>query len=862
VGGLGRPGATCRAATDLQLSELGDELAALAPREGDARDAWQSRRLGAVDVRAIVERQDLALEPLTLLTHVRKVTCGELGICDACGNAHANDGGHVRCACTQTTLLSTARDLRGEGNAETNVERARTLGAVELVRAQREQVNVAELGEVHRHLADGLCGVAQHDRADRVRATGELGDGLNGADLVVGEVRGDEQHAVVEERVERVEIHHAVGRDGCDAQLEAEQLNELIHRATHRAMLDGRAHEHVAHGSDPVGVRNRLHDAANSEVVRLGRTACEERARRVTTDESGHLAAGDVHGCDRGAACGMARVCGIAVEVRQGIRHRRDHARIERSGRCMVEIDGVHDGSFAREMRGEPSANVGGWAWRHPISLEVVATISSIPVGTLPRSVQRCPRTRESTVEAEAILLFRQFHLPQLGHASYLIGDEAAGVAIVVDAQLDSRGYVDAALEAGVKITHALDTHAHSDYLSGRQNVADATGAEVLVSAHGRPADAGQRAFGAGDELQLGSVWVRAVHVPGHAPEQLALFVGTDADRDHPELVLTGGSLLCGDLGRPDIDESVPMSIAAPATVTTVREQLLVLDDSVRVYPTHVAGSLCSAAADGATETTIGHERAANTWLVAGADIDAELARLPRKPGFWTRLRHTNDTAMPVVTVASELRELTPAEALDELGTGSVLLLDARDAEDHAAGHPARAVHMGASASAPVLAGALLDPHAVTLVLADDAASALRLGHDLQRSGIDAPTGWVCANLDAWRAAGGDIDTIAIVEADELLARGGDARLLDVRQPAEWARDGYIDGSVLLSLSDLPELGSDLPSGPLVVACAAGRRSITAVSTLRYLGREGDVSVAGGVGEWTRVTANSSSAAN
>ncbi|MCW2928214.1 MAG: glpE [Thermoleophilia bacterium] len=448
-------------------------------------------------------------------------------------------------------------------------------------------------------------------------------------------------------------------------------------------------------------------------------------------------------------------------------------------------------------------------------------------------------------------MLFAQFHLPQLGHASYLVSDVDAGIAIVVDPQVDVRGYIEAAADAGVRITHVLDTHSHSDYRSGRETLAAATGATVLVSAHGAAPVGAQVAVAHGDEFEFGSVWVRAAHVPGHAPEQLALLVGTAADRTVPQLVLSGGSLLCGDIGRPDIDESVTPDVAAPAAIARIREVLLTLPDETLVYPTHVAGSLCSAAPDGATSTTIGAERRGNTWLQSDLDLAAALRELPRKPGFWSRLRATNAQAMPVVELAEELEQLEPHAAMD----AGARILDAREVELHAAWHPTGTLHLGTSASGPVLAGAALESDVRSIVLADSAEQALRVAHDLQRVGIDAPSGWVPADRAAWESAGAAISTTTLHAASGLASRpDAPSRVLDVRQPGEWARDGVLEGSILLSLTDLPELGSSLPDESLVVACAAGRRAVTAISVLRLLGRTGDEAVAGGVADWARAT--------
>src|SRR5688572_10700003 len=187
-------------------------------------------------------------------------------------------------------------------------------------------------------------------------------------------------------------------------------------------------------------------------------------------------------------------------------------------------------------------------------------------------------------------MIFRQVIHDDLGCASYLIGDEDAGVAAVVDPKLEIEDYLALARYMGVSIEHILETHNHADHVSGHGRLAAATGATIHIHREAAP-DYEHEPFDDGWELALGEVTVRAVHTPGHRPEHTA-FVLLDAARgEEPWAVLTGDSLFVGDIARPDL--AVDKEEGARVIFRSLQRRLLTLPDSCEVWPGHLGGSLC-----------------------------------------------------------------------------------------------------------------------------------------------------------------------------------------------------------------------------------------------------------------------------
>ena len=197
-------------------------------------------------------------------------------------------------------------------------------------------------------------------------------------------------------------------------------------------------------------------------------------------------------------------------------------------------------------------------------------------------------------------MLFRQFVDDDLGCASYLIGDERAGEALLVDPAYAIEPYLEEARRCGVRLTRALETHTHADHLSGHGRLALEHG--LIVGIH-RDADPAYpfEPLDDGTEVAVGSVTVRVIHTPGHRPEHCC-FVAGDA-------VLTGDSLFVGSIARPDL--AVEAHEGAEGLFHSLH-RLLDLPDSFRVFPGHVSGSLCGSGMSSDPSSTIGAERRGN----------------------------------------------------------------------------------------------------------------------------------------------------------------------------------------------------------------------------------------------------------
>jgi len=435
-------------------------------------------------------------------------------------------------------------------------------------------------------------------------------------------------------------------------------------------------------------------------------------------------------------------------------------------------------------------------------------------------------------------MFFRQVLYRDLGCASYVLGD--GGEAIVVDPRFDTDVYLEIALEAGLEIAHVVDTHEHADHISGRERLAALTGAQ----AH-RPARQDARRGGdleAGQELRVGSVLVRALATPGHRPEHLALAV-SDASRSlEPWMLLSGDSLLVGDLARPDL--AVEAELGARDLHASL-QSLLELGDHVEIWPGHVGGSLCGGAGLSLkTCSTIGYERRNNPLLSLQAPefVRRLTSSIPARPPNVAHVVEANRRTREHLPARPSLLD---ADALAHALDDDVTVLDARDPRAFDEGHIDGAVNLPVSASAlGTRAGWALRPHEPIVIVADEQWRAEAMTRALHAVGL-------------WRILGVALDWTELPSKRggawslEALAAGLRERsvaLVDVREAEAW-RSGHVDGSIHLPLGRLGngrELAVAAPRGTIAVACAAGARAAFAASLLRRGGWRDVVRVAGG----------------
>jgi hydroxyacylglutathione hydrolase len=446
-------------------------------------------------------------------------------------------------------------------------------------------------------------------------------------------------------------------------------------------------------------------------------------------------------------------------------------------------------------------------------------------------------------------MIFRQFYLGCLAHASYLVGD--GGEAAVVDPRRDVDEYLDEARVQGLTIRWVLETHLHADFVSGHRELAARTGATIVMGEKARAAFP-HRAVRDGDEIPVGGLRLRILETPGHTPESISILVSDTA----PRLVLTGDTLFIGDVGRPDLAASAAGLTAgdmAGALYDSLHGKLLTLPDDVAVYPAHGAGSLCGRNISSETSSTIGVQRRTNYAL--GPMSREDFVRLmttdlPEVPAYFPRdveINRTGAAPIPARVPAA----LSPAEAR-RLADGGATLLDVRPAAAFGAGHPDGAVHVGLAGQFASWAGALVPPEKPVVLVTEDAAGASEAATRLARVGLENVAGYLDGGVAAWDRAGLPVKRLEQIDVAELEARREDdpgLGVLDVRRPGEYAA-GHVPGAANVPLDRLPKELDRIPRGRVAIICAGGYRSSVAASLLLRRGGFEPVNVVGGTGAW------------
>lgn len=455
-------------------------------------------------------------------------------------------------------------------------------------------------------------------------------------------------------------------------------------------------------------------------------------------------------------------------------------------------------------------------------------------------------------------MIFKQFYLESLGHASYLVGDERTGRALVFDAQRNVEGYFDEARSRGLRIAYALDSHGHNDYLTGISELAARTELEIL-GFEGADLGYDHRAVRDEEMIEMGDVVFEVLHTPGHTPEHVSLLVYDRTSGAEPTLLLSGGALLVGDLARPDLlggEEEARAS--ARDFCHTIQEKILWrLPDHLEVWPTHVAGSLCGGNIGSRLSTTLGYERKTNAILAAVSSSEQfvdeciRLDNLPAVPPYWRRMRRQNLAGPERLGVMREPDALGAAD-FELARDGGSVVLDARSPEAFAGGHVPGALNVGLGPNFSTWAGTLLPEDASVLLVLDDPADLWEATWQLLRTGYGVPPGWLAGGMTAWRTSGQKVDMLDEITAEDVrvgVASGG-VNLLDVRQPAEWAA-GHIEGAQFITGAELPQRIDEVPGDkPLAVICGSGYRSSAAASLLLAGGRSEVANVVGGMSAW------------
>ncbi|MCJ0907172.1 rhodanese-like domain-containing protein [Rhodococcus sp. ARC_M6] len=450
-------------------------------------------------------------------------------------------------------------------------------------------------------------------------------------------------------------------------------------------------------------------------------------------------------------------------------------------------------------------------------------------------------------------MILEQYYIECLSHASYLIGDESTGTAIVVDPRRDVDGYLEDAQRYSLKIVGVVNTHFHADFVSGHLELRDATDAWI---AFGESAETEYpiKRLTHGERISLGEVDIEVLSTPGHTWESISLLIRENAGAI-PTAVLTGDSLFIGDVGRPDLANLGEGSNTdlAQAMYRTIHNVLLALPDSVTVMPAHGAGSSCGKNMSDQLTSTIGEQRRTNPSVAPMSEdsfVDMITDGQPSVPPYFATDVALNKSARTLLDPARVVPELSVENLRAEISSGTAIL-DARSVEDFAAGHLAGTVNVGFDGRFAETGGMVAEIGDRIVVITypgeqQEAAKRLaRIGSDNVIGFVNADGTFPAELSDLVQAA----PRTTVSELAQLLA--GDAvTLVDIRNPGE-REFGTIAGAVSIPLAQLRSRIDELPTDrPVVVHCAGGWRSSVAASLLRAQGLPHVSDLAGGYNAW------------
>ncbi|RMI27482.1 MAG: MBL fold metallo-hydrolase [Calditrichaeota bacterium] len=463
-------------------------------------------------------------------------------------------------------------------------------------------------------------------------------------------------------------------------------------------------------------------------------------------------------------------------------------------------------------------------------------------------------------------MLLRYFYDEKLAHASYLVGCQATGEAIVIDPARDVEQYIEVAAANGLRIVAATETHIHADYVSGVRELAERVGARLYLSDEGDEnwkyryaPQYDHRLLKDGDVFMIGNIRFQVLHTPGHTPESISLMITDTAGADQPMGVFTGDFLFVGDVGRPDLLEEAAgikgtKEVGARQlfrSLQTFRE----LPDHLQIWPAHGAGSACGKALGAVPSSTLGYEKLFNwAFQITGEEefVQAVLEGQPDPPKYFAVMKRVNKEGPAVLNGLPRVPELD-AGRLVQLLEQNAWVVDTRSMEEFAAKHIPGTVGIPLNRSFNTYAGWVL-PYDQPLYLIVEPGRLEEAVRDLIHVGLDTIGGFFTPEvIQLWPTLTGQKPASLKLATPEAIAPqvlSGEVNVLDVRNAYE-VQEGRIPGAHHIALTRLVEHLEAVPNGrPLVVNCRTGGRSFVAATLLQRHGIPQVINLDGGFLAW------------
>ena len=445
-------------------------------------------------------------------------------------------------------------------------------------------------------------------------------------------------------------------------------------------------------------------------------------------------------------------------------------------------------------------------------------------------------------------MYLKRFYDEKLAQASYLVGCQATGEAIVIDPSREVAPFIEEAAAQGLKIIAVTETHIHADFLSGSRQLAHQTGASMYLSKEGGPdwqyqfASANDVMVGDGDIIKIGNLTLKVLHTPGHTPEHISFLLPDHPASDKPIGAFTGDFIFVGDVGRPDLLEKAAglkdtMKKGAIELYKSI-QRFKELPDHIQIWPAHGAGSACGKALGAVPSSVLGYEKITN-WALK-CDTEEEFVEIildgqPEPPKYFAQMKKLNKVG-PAILDENKPPRLNSSK-MAEVQSESVLI-DIRGMDAFVAGHPKGALFLPTGNAFVTWAGWLLDYEEPHYLLLRDETQLAEAVHGLRSIGLDKTAGYFLAQDISSEI---EIQSSERVEADEVDPDNQD--VLDVRSLKEW-NEGHLEKATHIHLGYLQDKMDDVPDRP-VVHCRSGLRSLIASSLLQKAGKN-PVDVLGG----------------
>lgn len=461
-------------------------------------------------------------------------------------------------------------------------------------------------------------------------------------------------------------------------------------------------------------------------------------------------------------------------------------------------------------------------------------------------------------------MLLHQRFVPGLAIASYVVGDEKSGEAVVIDPTRDVEDFVSFARQHDLHIRHIIETHVHADFVSGSRELKARLDGEPKIYCSGYGGEDWTPPYAdmlvtESDSVNLGDVRLEFVHTPGHTPEHICI---TLKDRSRsanvPWLVFTGDFLFVGDVGRPDLLGEEARQQLAHQLYNSVFERLPALPDFTEIFPAHGAGSLCGKAIGSRRSSTVGFERRFNRSLQQKPEAEwvrGLLEEMPLAPPYFKRMKQVNRDGPSLIAEVTDAQRRWSAREVFNRVCENCLIVDTRSKESFAAGHIPGAINVPFGPNLPTWAGWVLPYDTPTLLIVEDPGQVPPTVTHLLRVGFDDLRGYLEGGIGAWETGGFPLATLGTMSVQDLRTQVNAApaerlTVLDVRTEREW-NEGHIEGAVHIHGGLLQERFEDVPRDQAVaVVCGSGYRASIASSFLKREGYADVTNVLGGMTAW------------